>query len=42
MDNPNTLVTFGYTKHRTKTNKVINTTQRTKKMSNTDHTKKLG
>ena len=38
MDNPETLSTLG-TRHRTKTNKTKNTTQKTKKMSNTDPTK---
>jgi len=37
MDNPETLATFGYTRHRTKTknNNNNNTTLKTKKMSNT-------
>jgi hypothetical protein len=30
---------IGYTRHRTKTNKTKSTTQKTKKMSNTDPTK---
>jgi len=30
---------IGYTRHRTKTNKTKHTTQKTKKMSNTDPTK---
>jgi len=29
---------IGYTRHRTKTNKIKNTTQKTKKMNNTDPT----
>ena len=37
-----TTRTHWYTKHRTKTNKVTNTTQRTKKMSNTYHIIKPG
>ena len=32
---------IGYTRHRTKTNKTKNTTQKTRKMSNTDPTKNL-
>ena len=39
MDNPETLATMGNTRHRTKTNKTKITTQKTKKMSNTDPTK---
>jgi len=33
MDNPETLATFGHTRHRTKASKTKNTTQKTKKMS---------
>ena len=33
---------IGYTRQRTKTNKAKSTTQRTKKMSNTDPTKNQG
>jgi hypothetical protein len=39
MDNPETHVALGTT-HGTKTNKTKNTTQKTKKMSNMDPTKK--
>ena len=39
MDNPHTHAPLG-TRHRTKTNKTKNTTQKTKGMSNTDPTKK--
>jgi len=38
MENPETKETLG-TRQRTKTNKLKTTTQRTKKMSNTDRTK---
>jgi hypothetical protein len=38
MDNPETDNT-GFTRHRTKTNNRKNTTQKTKKMSNTDPSK---
>jgi len=37
MDNPDTQTMLG-TKHRMKTNKTKNTTQKTRKISNTDHT----
>ena len=42
MDNPETRATFG-TRHRTKNNKTTaeNTTHKTKKMSNTDPTKRI-
>jgi hypothetical protein len=33
IDNPEKLAAFGYTRHRTKTNKTKNTTQKTKKMT---------
>ena len=38
MDNPETLDNIEFTRHRTKTNKVKHTTQKTKKMSNTNPT----
>ena len=41
MDNPETQTTLG-TRHRTKTNKMKTTTQKTKKMSNTNHAKITG
>jgi hypothetical protein len=41
MDNPETQTTLG-TRHRTKTNKMKTTTQKTKKMSNTNHAKIAG
>ena len=40
MDNLEILATFG-TRHRTKTNKTKNATQKTNRMSNTDPTKNL-
>jgi len=40
MDNPDTG-NIGYTRHRIKTNKAKNTTQKTIRMSNTDPTKTL-
>ena len=40
MDNLEILATFG-TRHRTKTNKTKNATQKTNRMSNTDPTKTL-
>jgi hypothetical protein len=39
MDNPKTQATLG-TRHRTKTNRRKNSTQKTKKMRNTDTTRK--
>jgi hypothetical protein len=43
MDNPETLATFGRKeRHRTKTNRRQNTTQKTKKMNNMDPTKHRG
>jgi hypothetical protein len=41
MDKPETQATLGK-RHRTKTNRTKSTSQRTKKMSKTDPTKKLG
>jgi len=38
MDNPEKLENIGYTRHRKKTNKTKNTTQKTKTMSATNHT----
>jgi len=44
MDNLDTgnIAMIGYTKHRMKTHKLKNTTQKTKKMSNSDLTKNQG
>ena len=39
MDNPEILTTLGTQRHDTKTNKTKTTTQKTKRMSNTEPTK---